>query len=607
MTRAFQPLVPATPTFTETGLACSDRYDDLYHAASGALEQAEYVFLGGNGLPERWRGREQFTIVETGFGLGNNFLATWAAWRQDEQRSRRLHFVSFEAHPFYAKDLALMLTHTPAALRKLADQLLAQWPVLVPGIHRLEFEQGAVTLTLFFGDIRQAAKQMVCQADAFYLDGFAPRVNPAMWTPEVFGQLVRMAAPGATAATWCAAAQVRRDLQNAGFVVTRHPGFAYKRHMIKATLRPHLGRSYTEPPQQPVIIVGGGIAGAATAHALSLRGIATCVLDPHFMHGAGGAQLGHAGLAMTPLLTRDDAPRARLSRAGILRALQRWQSSTGAMQVVGSLVVAQSEEEAFLQQQSVAELAFDLDWVQYLTAQDASRYASTPVKHGALYFPKGAVIRPQELLTQLLETNLVTWRADTVVTVHASTQGWKVITRAGDHYEAQHVILANAQGITSLLPQALHGQAPRVMGLDVIGGQSISIAHAALNAAPSCIVAGSGYVVPLAEGYVLGSTYDQPPRPLTQAACREIFQKTEPLVPLEQDVLAVESAWVGTRAALKDHLPVLAQPLPGLWLNAGYGSYGFSWAAVLAEQIAAQMAAEPALIERDLSRALDLR
>lgn len=299
MTRAFQPLVPATPTFTETGLACSDRYDDLYHAASGALEQAEYVFLGGNGLPERWRGREQFTIVETGFGLGNNFLATWAAWQQDEQRSRRLHFVSFEAHPFYAKDLALMLAHTPAALRKLADQLLAQWPVLVPGIHRLEFEQGAVTLTLFFGDIRQAAKQMVCQADAFYLDGFAPRVNPAMWTPEVFGQLVRMAAPGATAATWCAAAQVRRDLQNAGFVVTRHPGFAYKRHMIKATLRPHLGRSYTEPPQQPVIIVGGGIAGAATAHALSLRGIATCVLDPYLIHGAGGAQLGHAGLAMT--------------------------------------------------------------------------------------------------------------------------------------------------------------------------------------------------------------------------------------------------------------------------------------------------------------------
>nr|WP_077734671.1 tRNA (5-methylaminomethyl-2-thiouridine)(34)-methyltransferase MnmD [Paenalcaligenes hominis] len=194
MTRAFQPLIPATPRFTEQGLACSDRYDDLYHSASGALNQAEYVFLAGNGLPERWQQKEQFTILETGFGLGNNFLATWAAWRADPHRSQRLHFVSFEAHPFYGHDLALMLSPTPASHRDLADQLLAQWPLLVPGIHRLEFEGGQVTLTLYFGEISQGAKRMACQADAFFLDGFAPRVNPAMWSPELFGQLVRMAA-----------------------------------------------------------------------------------------------------------------------------------------------------------------------------------------------------------------------------------------------------------------------------------------------------------------------------------------------------------------------------------------------------------------------------
>ena len=150
MTRAFQPLIPAKPTFTENGLACSDRYDDLYHSASGAISQAEYVFLAGNGLPERWQNQTQFTILETGFGLGNNFLATWAAWRKDPKRSQRLHFVSFEAHPFSAPDLALMLQHTTPALQPLVEQLLAQWPVLVPGIHRLEFESGQLTLTLFF-------------------------------------------------------------------------------------------------------------------------------------------------------------------------------------------------------------------------------------------------------------------------------------------------------------------------------------------------------------------------------------------------------------------------------------------------------------------------
>ena len=57
------------------------------------------MFLGGNGLPQRWAGRERFVVLETGFGLGNNFLATWAAWRDDPQRCARLHFVSIERHP----------------------------------------------------------------------------------------------------------------------------------------------------------------------------------------------------------------------------------------------------------------------------------------------------------------------------------------------------------------------------------------------------------------------------------------------------------------------------------------------------------------------------
>src|SRR5260363_182950 len=48
------------------------------------------VYLNGNGLPERWRARRVFTIVETGFGLGLNFISTWALWRNDPARCNRL-------------------------------------------------------------------------------------------------------------------------------------------------------------------------------------------------------------------------------------------------------------------------------------------------------------------------------------------------------------------------------------------------------------------------------------------------------------------------------------------------------------------------------------
>ena len=82
-----------------SGAPYSERYGDVYASRAGALGQAQQVFIGGTGLPERWRGREQFVVLETGFGLGTNFLATWQKWRDDGQRCQRLHFVSIERHP----------------------------------------------------------------------------------------------------------------------------------------------------------------------------------------------------------------------------------------------------------------------------------------------------------------------------------------------------------------------------------------------------------------------------------------------------------------------------------------------------------------------------
>ncbi len=88
----FAPIVAAPLIFDAQGLPVSAQYGDVYHPAAGAAEQANHVFLGGNGLPQRWRGSARFVILEAGFGLGNNFLATWQAWRQDAQRCEQLVF-----------------------------------------------------------------------------------------------------------------------------------------------------------------------------------------------------------------------------------------------------------------------------------------------------------------------------------------------------------------------------------------------------------------------------------------------------------------------------------------------------------------------------------
>lgn len=610
MTSAFLPLIPAQPTFTDTGLARSDRYDDVYHSASGALEQAHHVFLQGNDLPDRWQQRAQFTILETGFGLGNNFLATWQAWRSDPKRSQRLHFVSFETHPFTKEGLALMLVNTPPALRDLADTLIAQWPLLLPGIHRLTFEKGALTLTLVFGDIEQTAKRMSCQADAFYLDGFAPKQNPVMWSRELFGQLVRMSAPEATAATWCSASEVRKNLQDAGFIVERHPGFAAKRHMTRAQLRPHLGRNYAEPPKNTVMIIGGGIAGAAAAQSLAQRGIASMVFDPAFAQGLGGAHDGHVAVAMTPQITRDDAPRARLSRAGLLLAHAVWRDSIGSsLDFCGSLVVSSDETEAKTQEKTVEELGFDTDWVQYTDAQVASAYAKTHLPHGALFFPLGAKVQPQQLLQQLLSHTLISPSANQVQSIRwHDGKGWQLMTSSGQLYNTDHVIIANSTAAPSLLQPILQDSMGSLQSLDVLGGQSTEVSACALVDPVQGVVAGNGYVIKhTADRYVMGSTYDTDSTAVTPEAHDEIMQKIAGLVSLNKSATEPLSSWFGVRAALKDHLPMVCQARPGLWLNIGYGSYGFSWAAAAAETISTYLCAEPAVLERDLLRALYLR
>ena len=71
---------PARLHFKE-GTPYSEAYGDVYHSEAGGPAQARFVFLQGNEVQRRWAGRERFVILETGFGLGLNFLATWQAWR----------------------------------------------------------------------------------------------------------------------------------------------------------------------------------------------------------------------------------------------------------------------------------------------------------------------------------------------------------------------------------------------------------------------------------------------------------------------------------------------------------------------------------------------
>lgn len=225
----------------------SSRFSDIYRTRYGALAQSRSVFLAGCGLPEGWRGRPQFTVLETGFGLGLNFLTTWATWQADPQACARLNFVSVEAYPVHLDDilrstLALSAeaggraTDFATRLPALAQQLAPVWPTLQPGLNHWPLDQGRVQLTLAVGDVRAMLPQWPGLADAVYLDGFSPARNPDMWCDATLGAVAQHCRPGTRLASYTVAAQVRHGLSALGFQVRKCPGLPPKRDRLEAVM-----------------------------------------------------------------------------------------------------------------------------------------------------------------------------------------------------------------------------------------------------------------------------------------------------------------------------------------------------------------------------------
>ena len=209
----------------------SQEFDDVYFSAVDGLAETRHVFLAGNNLPENWRGAEHFTIAETGFGTGLNFLAVWALFEETAGTDQVLEFVSFEKYPLKREQICEALGHWRAEFPKQFDLLLERYPEDKSGTHRIVLTE-RVILTLIFGDVNDEVPKLQAQVDCWFLDGFRPRTNPQMWTEIVFQNVARLSRPGATFATFTAVGFVKRGLKAAGYDVKRVRGFGTKWHML---------------------------------------------------------------------------------------------------------------------------------------------------------------------------------------------------------------------------------------------------------------------------------------------------------------------------------------------------------------------------------------
>jgi tRNA 5-methylaminomethyl-2-thiouridine biosynthesis bifunctional protein len=613
--------------------------DDIYRARNG-LAQARHVFLAGCGLlgPQAlWRGAGSWAILETGFGLGLNFLAAWQAWRDDAQRPALLHFASVEAHPVDASDLAASAAAYPE-LAPLAAELARAWTGLLPGVHRLAFEQGQVLLTVVIGEAPEALQHLDAAFDTLFLDGFDPERNPVMWSEAMLAAAARRLKPDARAASWCVAGAVRERLAGCGFEVERAPGLPPKRHCLRAVYQPRRAEGGAVPTvarglraphplaggAREALVIGGGLAGAAVAASLARRGWRITVLDAGAAPGAGASGLP-AGLA-APHVSPDDSPLSRITRAGVRATLTRAAERLRLGQDwMPSGVLERRVEHARRLPPNPSWGEAGAAWSREARPDELAA-AHLPDGASALWHGLAAWVCPAALATAQLGLPGVRWLGGARVrALVRREEGWQALDDQGRRLAQAPLAVIAAGAQTPALLQAADGDARvpfHALGGQISWGYLDELPPQACALLPAAPVNGHGSFIHGAIGgderarWFIGSTFERGAAEpsVTPAGHAANHERLVRLLPALGRSMApafapsVARGWSALRATLPDRLPAVGpvddSRWPGLWVCAGLGARGISLSVLCGELTAAWLHGEPLPLEPALAQRL---
>ena len=597
------------------GTPRSHLFNDVYFSRDGGLAESTYVYLQGNELPARWtthfQSHDAFHLFEAGFGTGLNFLLTCRSFLQSVPAlNKRLRYVAVERFPLRKADLARALSHFPE-LAEFAEPLLAQYPPALRGWHSLQFADRRIELLLQFDDIANALPALIqteWRFDAWYLDGFAPARNEAMWAESLWPAIGQLCRTGATASTFSAAGTVRRGLQGAGFTVRKIVGFGRKRDMTIArreTAAPTPIGASKMAPIQSVLVLGAGIAGAVTARVLAERGLQVTVLDKH--NGIGGTLRHHAVALASPRWSRDHNLRSQFQLLGFLHLQRRLSSLAGtpSHSIVqhNSVLTLLKDDEAAREQIVLTELGLLDAHAQFLTAAKASEVAGVPIAQAGVLHHLALALNPAALCQSLLDHPRITLQLGvTVDGIECQSDHCTLRSTSSGSIKADAMIIAGGADCRTLL-------AP--LPLRPVRGQSTELPVNAYSQALRLPLRFGGYLTPARDGsHTLGASYDGGE---FDPSLRETSQLGN-LDSLASALPELAASWrqaplrgdVGHRLVCPDRAPLVGPHplLPRLWLHVGHGSHALMTAFSGAELLCAQLLAEPSSLPLALERAV---
>lgn len=573
-------------------------FGDIYFLLQQGLEESRYVFLQHNQLQQRWQQLkpfEHFSIGETGFGTGLNFLAAWQLWQQTAHQEAHLHFVSVEKHPLTYNDLERSLSAWPE-LADYAGQLLAHYPTLTAGYHLLKFDHGRISLHLLLGDGIEGFEQLRSNdhpqwmaqnhntIDAWFLDGFSPAKNPELWNDRLYALMADLSGPTTTLATFTAVGTVRRGLSLQGFEIQKDKGFR-KREMLFGQFNPERrvddktvadkskNKGITAPwyfQQNPVsngrhiTIIGGGLAGTSCAYALARRGCKVTIIERE-KQLASGASGNPQGMLYTKLSTEAGTLNqfTLSSYLYALRFYRQWQQehniSAEHVDFCGVLQLATNEKEQRLVPLLQQAFASYPELIQCVDQHQASELAGIDIQLPGWFFPEAGWISPVHLCQSLCShPNIEVIYHQKVIKLEQQDQQWQLLDDDKTILKTDSVVIANSR-------DALQFEQSQSIPAKAIRGQITLLETSELSAGLKTVICHEGYVTPAINNtHNLGATFDNgdtdtTTRPEDHQRNLDSLQRMVPSLLSNHKAVAANtlSGRAGLRCTSPDYLPIV--------------------------------------------------
>ncbi len=459
----------------------SKKFNDCYFSSIGAIDEKTHVFLEANDLKNRFEqldNNQSFIIGEIGFGLAINFLLTWQLWSKHSSESNHLHFVSTELHPLKKSDLVNFFKKIPE-LVDLTKQLVSKYPVLTPGMHRLNF--GNVSLTLLLGDASKELNKLVCDDDylmqcqlkkysfdCWYLDGFSPSKNRELWTEDLLKSIKFLSSQHTTLSSYSVAGIFRKSLISQGFKFSKEVGIGNKKYFLTAQLdldKIEIHNQYSKITNTPwhyssdknclttkdtIAIIGGGLAGCIMAYKLAQRGYKVTIFDKQSQLASQGS--GNSLGLVHFKLSSYQSPLNEFMLSAYLYAL-RFYDSLVDLTIIKGIADILNDEQLQKKYQFLNEISQAYpELIKFYSAKEISQIANVELEQSALFWPQAITISPVEICHKLTKHENITVKLNENIELE-ELEFDKVIIAAGvssnDFMDCQYLSLESVGGMVS--------------------------------------------------------------------------------------------------------------------------------------------------------------